>query len=69
MKADLKVQNLLMFKNKLNVQPKIKYSFHFISLITPHKITNIRLLNNPLTPFRSKKSQKLFTKQSYLLMT
>ena len=69
MKADLKVQNLLMFKNKLNAQPKIKYSFHFISLITPHKITNIRLLNNPLTPFRSKKSQKLFTKQSYLLMT
>jgi len=69
MKVNLKAQNLLMFKNKLKTQPKIKYSFNFISLITPHKITNIRLLNNPLVPFRSKKSQKLFTKQSYLLMT
>jgi len=58
-----------MFNSVQNKQPKIKYTFCFTSLITPHKITNIRLLNNPLTPFKSKKSKKIFTKQSYLLMT
>jgi len=63
------VQNKLMFNSIQNKQPKIKYTFCFTSLITPHKITNIRLLNNPLTPFKSKKSKKIFTKQSYLLMT
>ena len=69
MEVHLKTQNLLTFRTKLNTQPKIKYSFHFTSLITPHKITNIRLLNNPSMPFKSKKSKKIFTKQSYLLMT
>jgi hypothetical protein len=69
MEINLKSQNLLIFKKNVSTKPKIKYSFNFISLITPHKITNIRLLNNPLTPFKSKKSRKLFTKQSYLLMT
>ena len=45
-----------------------KYVFNFTSLITPHKITNIRLLNT-VRPFKSKKYKKIFTKQSYLLMT
>ena len=47
----------------------IKYTFVFTSLITPHKLTNVRLLNNSRAPFRSSKTNKLFVKQSYLLMT
>ena len=66
---NLNTQNLLQFYTKQSKLPKIKYSFCFVSLITPHKITNVRLLNNPTNPFKSKKTKKIFTKQSYLLMT
>ena len=45
------------------------YTFHFTSLITPHKISNVRLLNTNLGHNISKKHKKIFTKQSYLLMT
>ena len=61
---------------KKNNNPKIKYSnslikytFHFTSLITPHKINNVRLLNSSINSNISKKHKKIFTKQSYLLMT
>ena len=48
----------------------IKYSFSFISFITPYKITNIRLLNqNNIPDTLNQKQKKLFVKQSYLLMT
>jgi len=50
-------------------QPKIRYTFAFASLITPHKITNVRLFTNSRPSFCSKKTNKLFVKQSYLLMT
>ena len=66
---NLNATNLLQFYAKQSKLPKIKYSFSFVSLITPHKITNIRLLNNPVNPFKSKKTKKIFAKQSYLLMT
>ena len=66
---NLNTQNLLQFYTKQSKLPVIKYSFCFVSIITPHKITNVRLLNNPTTPFKSKKTKKIFTKQSYLLMT
>ncbi len=73
MTRNLKLNNHLKLNNQLTLnsvnKPKLKYTFHFTSLITPHKITNIRLLNNTLDPFTSKKYKKLFAKQSYLLMT
>jgi hypothetical protein len=47
----------------------VHYTFHFTSLITPHKINNVRLLNTNMNSNISKKHKKLFTKQSYLLMT
>ena len=50
-------------------KPIIHYTFHFTSLITPHKINNIRLLNTDSGYNISKKHKKIFTKQSYLLMT
>jgi len=58
-------------KNNLKISKtsQIKYAFHFVSLITPHKITNVRLLNSKSNSSISKKHKKLFTKQSYLLMT
>ena len=60
-----------LYKNTLKTSqtPQIKYAFHFVSLITPHKITNVRLLNSKSNSPISKKHKKLFTKQSYLLMT
>ena len=66
---NVNTQNLLQFYTKQSKLPRIKYSFSFVSLITPHKITNIRLLNNATSPFKSKKTKKIFAKQSYLLMT
>jgi len=71
MLSQYNVQHFIFEKNKKpnNTSARIKYTFSFISLITPHKITNVRLLNNPLEPFSSTKQKKLFTKQSYLLMT
>ena len=66
-------QNNLYSKHQLSL-PKhrnacIKYSFVFTSFITPHKLTNVRLLNNSRNPLNSTKINKLFIKQSYLLMT
>ena len=54
-------------KNKSN--KKIKYTFSFVSLITPHKLTNLRLMNINHSFKLTKKYKKLFVKQSYLLMT
>ena len=64
----------LFFKKNTNTKVKyssslIKYTFHFTSLITPHKINNVRLLNSSINSNISKKHKKIFTKQSYLLMT
>lgn len=48
-----------LFKN----ENKLKYSFSFISLITPLNLFNLRLF------FNLTKSNKIFLKQSYLLLT
>jgi hypothetical protein len=64
------INNNFIYNIRLQPHPKtshIKYVFTYTSLITPYKITNIRLINNS-RPFISDK-QKLFVKQSYLLMT
>jgi len=68
------VRKHLLFKKNNNLRvkspnPLIKYTFHFTSLITPHKINNVRLLNSSSDSNISKKHKKIFTKQSYLLMT
>lgn len=55
--------------NKITPTHRIKYTFSFISLITPHKLTNLRLINSINFIKITKKYKKLFVKQSYLLMT
>jgi len=55
--------------NKKHTIHKIKYVFSFVSLITPHKLTNLRLFNVNNNFNLTKKYKKLFVKQSYLLMT
>jgi len=56
------------YSKKKPLKLTVKYSFSYVSLITPHKILNIRLFTNH-SLFQSKKQKKLFVKQSYLLMT
>ena len=69
LKKTLPKHFFLKQNTKISKSVTIHYTFHFTSLITPHKINNVRLLNTDLGHNISKKHKKIFTKQSYLLMT
>ena len=51
-------------KNKAKIFKKIKFSFYFISLISPLITNNIRF-----SFFKNENEKKIFTKQSYIILT
>jgi hypothetical protein len=67
-------ENWLILKKKQHTSDfkknlYIYYTFYFNTLITPYKINNIRLFLHNSSSFKSKKLNKLYIKQSYLLLT